>query len=100
MAGGNKANISPPFANLPFVNLVNGLYMLTVPAFQALQTLWAAVVPTPLTAATLPTNPSQGQNAFVTDSALSPIGNFGQPLAGGGANPTPVWFDGAIWRLG
>jgi hypothetical protein len=38
-----------------------------------------------------------GARAFVTD-ALSPT--FGATVAGGGAVPTPVYSDGAVWKVG
>ncbi len=39
--------------------------------------------------------------AFVTDSALTALGNLGIPVAGGGVNTVPVWTDGATgWFIG
>jgi hypothetical protein len=37
---------------------------------------------------------------FVTDSNVVAAGNFGNVVAGGGANTVPVYSDGANWRIG
>lgn len=41
-----------------------------------------------------------GLRAFVTDSNVVAAGNFGNVVAGGGANFVPVFADGAAWRIG
>ena len=40
------------------------------------------------------------KRAFVNDSSIVAAGNFGNVVAGGGANFCPVWADGANWRIG
>lgn len=49
------------------------------------------------TAAGLPANPTQGDRRMVTDATST---TFNAPVAGGGANVVPVFFDGTIWRIG
>ena len=41
-----------------------------------------------------------GARAFVTDSSVVAAGNFGNVVAGGGANGVPVYSDGTNWRIG
>jgi hypothetical protein len=41
-----------------------------------------------------------GKRVFVNDSNLVAIGNFGEIVAGGGANTVPVYSDGSNWRIG
>jgi hypothetical protein len=41
-----------------------------------------------------------GTRAFVTDSTVTASGNFAAIVAGGGANPVPVYSDGTNWRIG
>jgi len=48
------------------------------------------------TVATLPTG-SQGMKAFVSDATAT---TFASVVAGGGANPIPVYHDGTNWRIG
>jgi len=52
------------------------------------------------TVAGLPGTPSQGDRAFVTDSTVVAAGNFGNVVAGSGANFCPVYYDGTDWRIG
>lgn len=53
------------------------------------------------TVATLPAVvSSQYGHAFVTDSSVVAAGNFGNVVAGGGANIVPVYSDGTNWRIG
>ena len=51
------------------------------------------------TVASLPSG-TIGQRSFVTDSNVVAAGNFGNVVAGGGANGVPVYYDGANWRIG
>ena len=51
------------------------------------------------TVETLPTA-SAGARAFVSNSSVPAIGNFGVPVVTGGAFTVPVWCDGAIWYIG
>jgi hypothetical protein len=57
------------------------------------------VIQRTLTVATLPTCNAgyQGGRAFVTDANAT---TFASAVAGGGANPVPVYCDGAAWRIG
>lgn len=41
-----------------------------------------------------------GARAFVTDGSVVAAGNFGNVVAGGGANGVPVYSDGTNWRIG
>jgi hypothetical protein len=41
-----------------------------------------------------------GKRTFVSDSNVEAIGNFGEIVAGGGANTVPVYADGSTWRIG
>lgn len=41
-----------------------------------------------------------GTRAFVTDSSVAASGNFGATVAGGGANPVPVFSNGTNWLIG
>lgn len=51
---------------------------------------------TAYTVATLPTG-AAGMRSFVTDANAT---TFASVVAGGGANPVPVYYDGANWRIG
>lgn len=55
---------------------------------------------TPVTVANLPSSPTEGMRAFVTDSTVSGSGNFGAIVAGGSAGNVPVYYDGTNWRIG
>ena len=57
------------------------------------------VVTPPVAAADLPVEVA-GARAFVNDSNLAAAGNFGEPVANGGANVVPVWTDGITWYIG
>lgn len=94
------SNVSPPFANLPFVvQHPDGQYYVSITALQFLQTLWSAITPQVLTVATLSASPTIGQRGFVGDSAVVAAGNFGEVVVGGGVNAVPVYYDGQ-WRIG
>lgn len=41
-----------------------------------------------------------GARSFITDANLTPVGNFGATVSGGGSNSTPVYSDGTNWRIG
>jgi hypothetical protein len=41
-----------------------------------------------------------GARGYVTDGSTTPVGNFGNTVAGGGANAGPCWSDGANWKWG
>jgi hypothetical protein len=41
-----------------------------------------------------------GAIAFATDSSVSISAGLGAVVAGGGANKTPVYYDGSAWRIG
>lgn len=43
---------------------------------------------------------SQGLRAMISNANLVAVGNFGQTVAGGGANTVPVYSDGAVYRIG
>ena len=45
-------------------------------------------------------SPTAGARAFVNDGNLAAAGNFGEQIAGGGANTVPVWSDGTNWYIG
>lgn len=49
-----------------------------------------------------PSSTMQGVRAFVSDSSISPSGNFGANVQGygGGSNTVPVWCDGSYWYIG
>lgn len=49
------------------------------------------------TVATLPAAGTQGARAFVSDANAT---TFAAVVAGGGANPVPVYDDGTNWRIG
>jgi len=50
--------------------------------------------------ANLPAATTAGLKAFISDANLSPIGNFGVGISGGGSNYVPVFSDGANWCIG
>jgi hypothetical protein len=50
--------------------------------------------------ANLPSATTPGLKAFISDANLSPIGNFGVGISGGGSNYVPVFSDGANWCIG
>jgi hypothetical protein len=52
------------------------------------------------TVATLPAVTPAGQRSFVSDSTTTLAAGLGNIVAGGGANLTPVYSDGANWRIG
>ena len=99
---GQSGNTPPPVLNLPWCQIRSDGVYLTVPALQFLQTIWTAVTPQALTFATLPSNPRNGQRAFITDSTLSALANFGATTAGGGVNNAPVYWDttAGAWLIG
>ena len=41
-----------------------------------------------------------GARAFVNDSTLAAVSNFGAQITGGGANTVPAWSDGTNWYIG
>jgi hypothetical protein len=49
------------------------------------------------TVADLPKGIPAGERAFVTDATAA---TFASAVAGGGSIPTPVYFDGSVWRVG
>jgi hypothetical protein len=51
------------------------------------------------TVAGLP-SPTTGRRRFVSDSTVVAAGNFGNAVAGGGANKVPVYADGSAWFIG
>jgi hypothetical protein len=54
-----------------------------------------------VTVASLPAAAARAsQRRYVSDSTVTAAGNFGAIVAGGGANPTPVYSDGTNWRIG
>ena len=56
----------------------------------------------PYTVATLPnaTTAGAGTRAFVSDSSVAALNNFGNIVAGGGASKVPVYSDLGNWRIG
>lgn len=105
MAGAGSGAVTPPFANLPWVTQgPDGQYKLTVPAFQALQTMWTAIqfAGTAQPFANLPANPSLGQQRGLINDASMPLTAFtvGDIATGGGSDVAPVYWDGNFWRLG
>jgi hypothetical protein len=40
-----------------------------------------------------------GMRGWVTDSNLPALGNFGEPVDGGGSDTVPVFFDGTTWII-
>ena len=56
----------------------------------------------PFTVATLPnaTTVGAGTRAFVSDSSVVALNNFGNIVAGGGASKVPVYSDLGNWRIG
>jgi hypothetical protein len=56
---------------------------------------------TTMTVSQLPSSSGNvGKRAFVTDSSVGSVGNFGALVSGGGSNAVPVWCDGSNWRIG
>lgn len=101
--GGQAGNTPPPVANLPWGHVrQGGAVWLDITALQFLQTLWAAVVPQEFTYASLPASPANGQRAFITDSTLPALMNFGAVSSGGGTYNVPVYWDAATasWLIG
>jgi hypothetical protein len=50
--------------------------------------------------ANLPSATTPGLKAFVSDSNIAPLGNFGVVVSNGGANYTTVFSDGSNWLIG
>ena len=50
--------------------------------------------------ANLPAASTPGLKAFVSDSNIAPLGNFGVVVSNGGANYTTVFSDGSNWLIG
>lgn len=99
----------PPLGRVAFGALVGSAVYLSTTAQQFLQQLWtAATALTPatgvFTTATLPAPASAlagpGARAFVTDSNVTAVGNFGAAYTGGGAHAAPLWTDGTTWFIG
>ena len=59
----------------------------------------SADVTTVYTFSTLPV-PSTGDRYFISDSSVAAATNFGGVASDGGANTIPVYYDGAVWRIG
>ena len=59
----------------------------------------AAFLSIPVAVASLPAAVA-GLQTFVNDSSVVAAGNFGNIVAGGGANTVPVWGDGTNWLIG
>jgi hypothetical protein len=75
---------------------------LTPEAAREMDLLMQGLPPALLTVARLPaaTPAREGARAYVVDATLAAAGNFGGAVAGGGANKTPVWCNGAGWFIG
>ena len=58
-----------------------------------------ADVTTVYTFSTLPA-PSTGDRFFISDSSVAAATNFGGVVSDGGVNTVPVYYDGAVWRIG
>lgn len=56
------------------------------------------VVTTPTALANL--TPVAGGRAFVNNSNVAAVGNFGNLVSSGGSNIVPVWSDGISWYIG
>ena len=82
--GSNLSNVVATFSNTGVV--VNA----------AVTSKTTVTVPVPLASLTL----VSGAKSFASDANLSAAGNFGAPVAGGGANTVPVWSDGSNWYIG
>jgi hypothetical protein len=54
----------------------------------------------PVAVANLPSATTAGQRAFVNNSNLVAVGNFGAAVGAGGSNIVPVYSDGTNWRIG
>jgi hypothetical protein len=63
---------------------------------ETVQPASTTAAPTVYTVATLPSSPSIGQRAFVTDASAT---TFASTVAGSGSNKVPVYYDGA-WKIG
>jgi hypothetical protein len=57
-----------------------------------------SIISTPVTLASL--TAVSGARAFVNNSNLVATGNFGNQIAGTGANTVPVWSNGTSWFIG
>jgi hypothetical protein len=68
----------------------------------AYKELYASLVFTPVTFATLGSaaTAGAGARAFVNDSNLAAATNFAAQITGGGANTVPVWSNGTNWLIG
>lgn len=52
------------------------------------------------TVGSLPSSPPQNTRAFVTDSTVGMVGNYGSIVVGSGSTHVPVIWDSANWRIG
>lgn len=97
-----QISVFPPVAQLPFVQSSPLGLVLTPPALQMLQQMWAYVSPQVVTSSTLPGSPVPGQRAFVSDSTVGAAGNYGELVAGGGTDFVSVYYDptALAWRIG
>ena len=60
-----------------------------------------AILLTPTTYAGLPSSPSFGMRACITDSTIQDTApNFGATIAGGGSNSAFVKYNGSAWVIG
>ena len=86
-----------PQIRLPVLNDDRTFILPWVRFFQQL-----AGVVEPTTFGLLPSNPTDGETAFITDSSLVAAGNFGMIVTGGGTNHVPLYWDGGTnnWRIG
>lgn len=89
---------------LEWVNLLAaaGLTPSRTSQTQFLTSIQTLICFAPCTVAALPAAVMglEGRKGFVTDSSVVAAGNFGNAVAGSGANKVPVYCDGAAWRIG
>lgn len=67
----------------------------------ALMAVFPVIVP-PCNVSALPlaSHVGAGARGFALDSTQTLAAGIGTAVVGGGANKTPVWSDGTIWRIG
>ena len=68
--------------------------------YAATNVICTSVIVGTTTVVGLPAAASAKARYFVSDSTVAAAGNFGNIVAGGGANIVPVYSDGTNWRIG
>jgi len=94
----NQYNIIPTNGVLDFSGSTTGTFLRYTSATEIVELPKPTVISSGYTVTTLPAG-EVGMRAYVTDSNVVALGNFGVTVADGGLNTVPVFFDGTNWII-